>query len=105
VVHRSQEDLLILPFVILTIECPDDIKIETLNAKKLPANWNEYDQLFITQKIGDNWVKEAKTAIIQVPSAIVSDEFNYLLNPNHPDFKFIRLTKTQPFLFDGRIKL
>jgi RES domain-containing protein len=104
VVHRSQDDLLMLEFVVLTIDCPDTIKIETVNLNILPANWAEYRQLYITQKIGDTWVKEAKTAVMKVPSAIVNEEVNYLLNPNHPDFKRIKLIKTQPFTFDGRIK-
>jgi len=104
VVHRSQDDLLMLEFVVLTIDCPDDIKIQTVSLNTLPANWAEYDQLRITQQIGDNWVKESITAMLQVPSAIVNEEVNYLLNPNHPDFKHIKLIKTQPFTFDGRIK-
>ena len=105
VVHRSQDDLLMLEFVVLTIDCPDNIKIEKVSLNALPANWAEYGQLNITQEIGDNWIKRAKTAVMQVPSAIVNDEVNYLLNPNHPDFKHIKLIKTQPFTFDGRIKL
>src|ERR1700749_2108438 len=105
VVHRSQDDLLMLQFVVLTIDCPDNIKIETVSLNDLPANWADYGQLHITQKIGDNWVKEVKIAILQVPSAIVNEEVNYLLNPKHPDFKRIKLIKTQPFTFDGRIKL
>jgi len=104
VVHRSQDDLLMLQFIVLTIDCPEDIKIKTVSLDSLPARWTEYSHLHITQKIGDAWIKDGKTGILQVPSAIVNEEVNYLLNPNHEDFKRIKLTKTQPFSFDGRIK-
>src|ERR1700742_2834432 len=65
VVHRSQDDLLLLQFVVLTIECPDDITIETVKLNSLPAKWTEYSHLHGTQKIGDAWIREGKTAILQ----------------------------------------
>jgi RES domain-containing protein len=104
VVHRDQEGLNQL-FNVLTIDCPDKLKIEIVSLNDLPPNWADYSNIHITQEIGDAWVKGAKTAVMQVPSAIVNEEVNYLLNPNHPDFKRIKLIKTQPFTFDGRIKL
>ncbi|WP_335337998.1 RES family NAD+ phosphorylase [Pedobacter sp. PACM 27299] len=58
-----------------------------------------------TQELGENWVRNEKTALLKVPSSIISAESNFLLNPNHADFKFIKLLKFEPFVFDKRIKL
>jgi RES domain-containing protein len=104
VVHRDKLGLSLV-FNILTIECPDAIEIKTIQLKSLPANWIDFDQMYLTQKIGEKWVKDRESAILQVPSSIVSEEVNYLINPKHPDFGQIKIVKTQPFVFDSRIKL
>ncbi|MDP9076971.1 MAG: RES family NAD+ phosphorylase [Bacteroidota bacterium] len=104
VVHRDKLGLSML-FSILTIECPISLKIKTINLKDLPANWIDYDQMTITQRIGEKWIRDNESAILQVPSSIVSEEVNYLINPKHPDFKLIKIVKAQPFVFDSRIKL
>ncbi|SDT69515.1 RES domain-containing protein [Mucilaginibacter mallensis] len=103
VVHRNQVGLSQL-FSILTIECPDHIKIKTISLDDLPKNWTDFDQMTITQSIGERWIRENESAILQVPSSIVNEEVNYLINPNHQDFASIRLIKAQPFVFDDRIK-
>jgi len=60
--------------------------------------------MYIAQGLGERWAKENETAILQVPSSIISEEINYLINPNHKNFEKIKLIKTQPFVFDKRIK-
>jgi RES domain-containing protein len=57
-----------------------------------------------TQQIGDDWISSLKTSVLQVPSAIVRGDFNYLINPAHKDFSSIRLLSVIPFEFDSRIK-
>ena len=104
VVHRDKLGLSLV-FNILTIECPDTIEIKTIPLSHLPANWIDFDQMYLTQKIGEEWVRNNGSAIVQVPSSIVSEEVNYLINPKHPDFGQIKIVKTQPFVFDSRIKL
>jgi RES domain-containing protein len=104
VVHRDRLGLSRV-FNILTIEFPPSIKIKTIHLKDLPANWIDFDQMTITQRIGEKWIKDNESVILQVPSSIVSEEVNYLINPKHPDFKLIKIVKTQPFVFDSRIKL
>jgi RES domain-containing protein len=103
VVHRNQMGLSQL-FSILTIECPYHIKIKKISLNDLPENWADYGEMTKTQSIGERWIRENETAILQVPSSIVNEEVNYLINPNHPDFASIKLIKTQPFVFDDRIK-
>jgi len=102
-VHRSQAGLNQL-FNVMTIECPDHLAIKTINLRDLPDNWADFDQMRATQQIGEKWIKENETAILRVPSSIINEEVNYLLNLDHQDFKLIRLIKSQPFIFDKRIK-
>jgi len=103
VVHRNQIGLN-QSFQVMTIEIPDDIRIITVDIKKLPANWIEYHNIPLTQKIGEEWIDEGKSAILKVPSSIIIAEYNYLINPNHPNFRSIKLLRSEPFVFDRRIK-
>lgn len=103
VVHRSQIGLS-LAFNIMTIEVDDRIKKTVINLIDLPANWKDFEQMPVTQKIGEEWLTKNKTALLQVPSSIIDEEVNYLINPKHSDFSKIRLIKTEPFTFDKRIK-
>ncbi len=102
-VHRDQIGLKQL-FSIMTIECPDEVAIKAIRLDELPPGWSDYDKMFATQRIGERWIRENRTAVLQVPSSIIEEEVNYLLNPHHPDFSKIKVVKTQPFVFDNRIK-
>ena len=57
-----------------------------------------------TQRIGQAWIRENESVILQVPSSIIDEEVNYLLNPDHRDFEQIKVIKTQSFVFDKRLK-
>lgn len=104
VVHRNQLGLN-NSFQVMTIEIPDDLAILTIGLKKLPEDWADFSNMNLTQDIGQDWIKNAKSAILKVPSSIIPAEHNYLINPHHPDFKLIKLLQSEPFVFDQRIKL
>lgn len=89
----------------MTIEIPDDLAITTITLKSLPDDWFSFEQMSLTQEMGEKWIRQEKTAILKVPSSIIPAESNYLINTNHPDFKFIKLLKSEPFVFDKRIKM
>lgn len=62
-----------------------------LTVAKLPRTWKQHPAPKANAGVGDNWVAAGKSAILKLPSAVVPEEFNYLLNPAHPDFtKIIR---------------
>ena len=103
VVHRNHIGLRD-NFNVLTIDCPGRIKITTINLADLPANWTDFDQMHVTQQIGERWIRQNRSAILQVPSSIVEGESNYLLNPEHDDFKQISIIANQPFSFDKRLR-
>ena len=104
VVHRSHLGLN-QDFRCLTIEIPDDLKILEIHPKQLLSNWMDFSSLPITQEIGNRWLKELKIPILKVPSSIIIQESNFLINPLHPDFNKITIKANEPFLFDNRIKV
>ena len=103
VVHRGSEGLS-STFRVMVIDIPDTIGIETVDPQTLPADWVDYQQYKSCQPIGGEWLNSNRSAVLRVPSAIIPNEWNYLLNPAHPDFSSIRLVQTEPFIFDPRIK-
>ncbi len=86
------------------IEIPDDIEILELSIDQLPENWDSKPPILETQFIGDDFVSQKNAAVLKVPSAIVPPEFNYLINPNHPDSAKIKVISTQRLQFDNRFK-
>lgn len=103
VVHRSGEGLLDV-FRVMVIQLPDDLPVTTLSVEQLPANWFAFEQYAICQQLGDAWLRKGETAVLKVPSAIIPNEWNYLISPAHPDFHRLVLVRTEPFTFDPRIK-
>ena len=68
----------------------------------LPQDWNSRPISPSTRIIGDRWIKKQSSAVLKVPSIVVPDEYNYLLNPNHPDFTKIEIGKPIFNYFDPR---
>jgi len=87
----------------LSIELPDDVKILELDTDDLPGSWNGNPFTHSTQFIGDDFISSRKQLVLQVPSATVQGDFNYLINPQHVDFKYIKIKSTEPFNFDSRL--
>lgn len=77
--------------------------VKQVAAGDLPSTWRVAPPTAETQKIGDEWVTANASAILAVPSAIIPEETNYLLNPAHPDFQRIAIDEPTPFTFDYRI--
>jgi RES domain-containing protein len=88
----------------IEINIPYDITILELNIKDLPDRWDSKPPILETQYIGDDFVKDKSAAVLKVPSSIVKQEFNYLINPNHPDSEKISVIAVTPFSFDNRFK-
>ena len=103
VVHRSGEGLS-SSFNILFIEIPDEVAVKEILLSSLPANWKDFENYRHTQDLGNRWLNSLESALLKVPSAIVQQENNYLINPVHPYFKKIRIIKSELFKFDTRIK-
>ena len=105
VVHKGTTDLK-RPYISMTISIPDDIEIKIISIKELPSGWHHSGETGyqLCRSIGDTWVRNSETAVLKVPSAIVENDSNYLINPGHPDFLKIKIIAEEPFAFDRRIK-
>lgn len=80
-----------------------EVTIKRIPAARLPASWDRSPPVLATQRIGDDWVSSGETAILAVPSALIAEEENYLLNPAHPDFKRIKIAPPEPFSLSPRL--
>lgn len=81
----------------------DDALVERLDHSMLPDGWRTYPAPSELQRIGDEWVRSQRSAVLEVPSVIVVRESNYLLNPAHPDFSSVVIGEPEPFTFDERL--
>jgi RES domain-containing protein len=84
-------------------EIPSGLRSQTLAPAELPAGWREYPAGEPLQELGAAWVREGRSAVLYVPSAVIPHERNVLLNPAHPDFRRLRLRPPEPFSFDPRM--
>ncbi len=85
------------------VTIPDGL-IRPLPSGALPSDWRAYPAPAALQALGDRWLASGETAVLEVPSAIVEREVNYLLNPEHPDFGKILLGEAQPYAWDPRLR-
>ena len=70
----------------------------------MPDDWNSKPPTLTTQTIGDDFVNYNDSAILKVPSSIVPQEFNYLINPSHLDSSKIKILGVSKMMFDSRLK-
>ncbi|MGC2244988.1 MAG: RES family NAD+ phosphorylase [Terriglobales bacterium] len=88
--------------VSIEVEIPDRLATERIDPHSLPRRWYELrdDSL---RAIGDRWVRSGKTVALHVPSAAIRREWNVLLNPEHAEFRKLRIEKPKAFEFDLRM--
>ena len=90
-------------YMMITIFIPSDVALLKLDIKDLPADWNIFPHPPATQVIGDRFINSNKYCVLQIPSAVTKGDYNLLINPNHPDFKRIKIVASEKFPFDKRI--
>ncbi len=89
-------------FVAFTVTVEERL-IERLPARRLPRDWRSTSGLAATRGIGDAWLRDGRALALAVPSIIVPEELNYLLNPAHAAFARLKLGRAVPFLLDPRL--
>ena len=87
--------------VCVTFEAPDSLKVATLESKDAP-DWDAQDMVG-SRKAGDAWIEKARTVVLRVPSVVFDAERNVLINPDHPDFKRIKVASVEPVRWDERL--
>jgi RES domain-containing protein len=90
-------------YVAVSIDVPDEIAVQVISIADLPQGWNASAATDVTRDIGTTWASRLATAVLSVPSAVIPQERNYILNPNHADFARIVFSSPEPFDFDDRL--
>src|SRR4051812_31359126 len=75
----------------------DQSLIKNIKPADLPVDWKKRPASDSTKEIGDRWILSNESAVLKVPSVIVAEESNFLLNPNHPDFRSVLIGDPEPF--------
>lgn len=90
-------------FRTMVIYAPDNSPIQYINLQDLPGDWNQLPVCDACQRLGSEWYQSEKSLMLRVPSAVIPDEFNLVLNTRHPDFNKIKIVDILPFYFDKRL--
>lgn len=80
----------------------DEALIDHIDVADLPDDWMTPRMARPIQTVGDEWVRSGTSLVLQVPSAALVGEFNFLLNPHHPDVDKLEFGPILPFRFDPR---
>jgi RES domain-containing protein len=97
-VHRAGEGFN-QNFKITEIEIPDDCSVQITDHATLPVHWYKRENYPSCQRIGERWAKERETLLLQVPSSIIREEKNVLINPHHPEFSEIKISDIRDVQF------
>jgi RES domain-containing protein len=91
-----------LDLVAFEIDIPETLDIESVPLSELPKDWRLPGHPGC-RAVGDTWLAEERTAVLQVPSAVVPEEWNYIINPRHRAAKAIEVVRRRQFSFDSRL--
>lgn len=101
-VHRSGEGFN-RNFKITVISVPESVSLSQVDENQLPENWHKTSDQAVCRDIGDQWIELSSSLLLRVPSAIIRDENNVLINPNHSDFSKLNMAEIVDFEFDERL--
>jgi RES domain-containing protein len=101
-VHRRHLGIEV-SFTLLTLNLPDKSLIETISIGALKEDWQTSSNYSYCQSFTREWIKERKSLLIKVPSSIIPEEMNIMINANHPNFGKIKIIKRQLFSVDQRL--
>lgn len=102
--HTPAKLLQAKTYLLITLFIPDTTTIQSIEAKKLPHGWDDVEISPFTQKTGDQFLIAKKNLALAVPSALIPEELNYVLNPLHADFKKVKIVNKRRIQFDNRVQ-
>lgn len=89
--------------VYIEADCPDEA-IESLDPASIAGDWRNPSRPHRLQEAGDAWARKQSSLALQVPSAVVPQELNVLINPEHPAMDRVRMADPAPFSLDPRLR-
>ncbi|MBM3416750.1 MAG: RES domain-containing protein [Bacteroidetes bacterium] len=100
--HAPAKMLDVKNYLLVTLSVPDSIKPELIEPAGLPAGWDAPDTRSVTKKLGDKFLRGKTGLLLAVPSVLVYEEINYMLNPLHPDIRRVKIIFKRRIQFDKR---
>src|SRR5262249_51592911 len=91
--------------VLVRIGLPENCSTEEATAAHLPRGWDAVPVAAASMEFGTRWARENRSLVLYVPSALVREEINAVLNPNHHEFSGVKMTIERRFDYDGRLFL
>jgi len=91
-------------FKTMILEIPDTLEIQEIEASDLPAGWRQFTDYSKCQPIGNAWYDDGNIPVLKVPSAVLPESFNYVINSLHPDFKQVKLIEVTDLIPDEWIE-
>ncbi|WP_017729693.1 RES family NAD+ phosphorylase [Nafulsella turpanensis] len=101
-VHKMGQGVLSASFVMMVLELPGKLPVTTITRAELPQDWKLESSHQLTQPMSPVWYEAGETLLLKVPSAVVPEEYNVVLNARHPDFSRVRIREREPFRYDHR---
>ena len=96
----DSEDLYRIPYVLIPVDFDEAL---VTRPQSLPDDWKQDPPPPSCAAVGDEWLRSDRSAVLEVPSAVIPLERNFILNPLHKDFPQITIGKPQAFEFDSRL--
>lgn len=103
IVHVASFENLQNNLLLVRIEIPERIEIQTVPPNVLVKGWDSFPFSNETVNYGTSFLFKKVHLALKVPSVIIPDEFNIILNPLHPEIHGCKVLSTTPFLFDKRV--
>jgi RES domain-containing protein len=100
-----QDEPLRARYVVIPATLPDGIAIERVDPAKLPSDWRTPQRIEHTRAIGAAWAASKRTVALAVPSAVLPEETNYVLNVLHPELARIRVGKAKALALITHVRL
>ncbi len=101
IVHMSK--IPAIDYCLAELELPSHSILE-IEQEDLPANWSNYPAPSSLKRMGDRFLNDSGFLSLKIPSAVMKEEYLYLINPLHPLFKNIKILKTKKISLDSRLK-
>ncbi len=103
-VHLAPEMRDALPVLAaVRIAIPDNVGVARVSAARLAELLKEQNPLAACQAVGDDWISRGDDLVLEVPSILVPEEANFILNPAHPAMSEVSIFSTRAFHFDPRL--
>lgn len=101
-VNMVDYSVILQKFVRISVGFPEG-RIQTIQAADLPDGWQRSPASAGCKAVGDVWVRKKESPVLKIPSAVIPEHVNYLINPEHPEFSELKVHPALPFTFDHRL--